>query len=1335
MLSYRSTQRLQGSLQWVAHSQAVLQRLTAVSGDLQGAETKERDYELTAQWKYLDACRLDAQDLPVRLQELHLLTQDNVTLQRCLNQLAPLITAQQAELRRAHTLDQQGRRADAMRVLRAPQGQGRSDRTRALVQAMRVEERRLLRARQRDAEQTGTLSQALVSASATTVLLLVGLMLVLARGDIRERKRAAAALAEREEQFRAVVEQAMDGVFFFDPDSKRLLDANEAFRQMLGYTEAELAALTLYDILAHDKESVDANIAVSLQDGRRVIGERRYRRKDGATLPVNVSIKLLRWGEKEALCVVVHDLTERSQAETVLRSSEALFRSALLSMEEGLVLQDREGVIRLCNDSAARILGLELDDLIHRPVTELGFRSVREDGTDFPRAGHPSRIALATGRPQYEVTVGFLRPGIEQVQWLLFGAVPLWRDGEEQPWAAVVTFSDITDRKRAMDAQHKQQEFLNALLDNMQEGIAACDASGRLTLFNRATREFHGLPAEPLPPGQWAQHFDLYEADGETPMRTEEVPLFRAFAGETVRSAEMVIAPKDGAARTLLANGQAIHDAQGAKLGAVVVMHDVTAQRRAEEALLESRRFIESITEHSTSIIFVFDLDTMTNIYSNRNVGEFLGYSVEQIRALGEGLLPAMIHPDDLPLVLNHFGRFADTQDGEVVELEYRARHADGEWRWVWNREVVFNRHADGRARQILGTVQDITERRKAEDTLRRSETRLSEAQRVAQIGSWEYDRATGGLFWSEELFRLFGLDSAGGAPSVDALMQRYHPDDVAMHMEISNRAMQDGLPYEFDIRILRADGVVRWAHAVGRGRRDEAGVVIGLFGTLMDIHERKQAEETVRRNEERLRLLQDVTSARGVPFDAKIGRLLHLGCELFGLEIGALTRIHDERYEITHAVSPGGAIPAGFTCDTSDTFCAEVARTQHLLSNGDIGGSDWRQWPAYGAFGLEAYLGAPLWVRDRVYGTFCFSSKSPRPAPFTSSDEELLRLMAQWIGGELERREAEEAVRQADQKYRLIYENAVEGIFQTSPDGRLLSANPAMARMHGFDSPAQMIGRITDIGRQLYTRPADRRRMLDLMAEHGHVSAFEAPMRRRDGSVIWISMNARAVYDDGGAIRWLEGTAEDITERQEAEQRMRDYSVVLEFQKAELEKANAELEALATQDGLTGLKNHRALQERLAEEWGRASRYGTPLSLLLLDVDFFKQYNDAFGHPAGDEVLKQVSRRLEGAARETDFAARYGGEEFAVLLPHTDHEGAMRLAERVRAAVAAGIWPLRPVTVSVGVATIRPDMPDAAALVTGADRALYRSKADGRDRVTHDSPDWVDVSAQPQTA
>ncbi len=178
-------------------------------------------------------------------------------------------------------------------------------------------------------------------------------------------------------------------------------------------------------------------------------------------------------------------------------------------------------------------------------------------------------------------------------------------------------------------------------------------------------------------------------------------------------------------------------------------------------------------------------------------------------------------------------------------------------------------------------------------------------------------------------------------------------------------------------------------------------------------------------------------------------------------------------------------------------------------------------------------------------------------------------------------------------------------------------------------------------------------------------------------------------------------------------------YLSQLEDYQQKLEAANARLHEISLTDALTGVGNRAAFDERLREELYRATRYDTYLSLLLVDVDGFKAFNDAFGHQAGDVALQIVATALR-CARPSDFLARYGGEEFAVILPATSREGAGILAERMRKAVAAATCPHRAVTVSIGSSTLTPGSADGALLVAAADQALYAAKQSGRNRVAH---------------
>ena len=173
-----------------------------------------------------------------------------------------------------------------------------------------------------------------------------------------------------------------------------------------------------------------------------------------------------------------------------------------------------------------------------------------------------------------------------------------------------------------------------------------------------------------------------------------------------------------------------------------------------------------------------------------------------------------------------------------------------------------------------------------------------------------------------------------------------------------------------------------------------------------------------------------------------------------------------------------------------------------------------------------------------------------------------------------------------------------------------------------------------------------------------------------------------------------------------------------------ELAEANSRLAQLAVTDGLTGLYNHRHFHERLALDVERSARNGLPLALLMIDVDHFKYYNDHHGHPAGDEVLRQIARLLSEGRRANDLVARYGGEEFSLILVDTAKFTAAKLAERIRERIAthafahAGAQPNGRVSISIGVASFPDDAAAADVLIRAADTALYQAKRAGRDCV-----------------
>ena len=295
-------------------------------------------------------------------------------------------------------------------------------------------------------------------------------------------------------------------------------------------------------------------------------------------------------------------------------------------------------------------------------------------------------------------------------------------------------------------------------------------------------------------------------------------------------------------------------------------------------------------------------------------------------------------------------------------------------------------------------------------------------------------------------------------------------------------------------------------------------------------------------------------------------------------------------------------------------------------------------------------------------------------------------------------RKDAETALREAERRYHGLFDNAIEGIFRTTVEGNYLDANPALAHIYGFDSPQELMASLRDISRQLYVDPTRREQFMRIVKARGSVTGFESQVYRKNGSIIWISENARLVLAEDGRPIAYEGTVEDITER-------RLYQTRIERQ--------------ANYDTLTGLANRWLLQDRLEQALLTAHPFGTRIAVAFVDLDRFKYINDSLGHHVGDELLKEVASRIQACVRDCDTLARRGGDEFVLLINgHSGPESVRQLMERLLVAVSQP-WTIDQgefhVSCSIGVALNPEDGEDARTLLKHADSAMYRAKDSGR--------------------
>jgi diguanylate cyclase (GGDEF)-like protein/PAS domain S-box-containing protein len=317
-----------------------------------------------------------------------------------------------------------------------------------------------------------------------------------------------------------------------------------------------------------------------------------------------------------------------------------------------------------------------------------------------------------------------------------------------------------------------------------------------------------------------------------------------------------------------------------------------------------------------------------------------------------------------------------------------------------------------------------------------------------------------------------------------------------------------------------------------------------------------------------------------------------------------------------------------------------------------------------------------------------------------------------------------------SDSHLEVILKIAVDAIISINDKGLIKTFNPAAEKLFGY-SLNEVIGQNVSI---LMPKPYS----------HEHDSYIEKYKETRVKKIIGMGREVVAKHKDGNVfpIRLSVGEAEvdgelifvgiihDISEFKQQEQELKEHrdhlQTLVEQRTSELSLVNEKLRELANIDSLTNLPNRRFFDETLQKEIQRASRHKHPMSLLMCDIDFFKQYNDTYGHITGDECLVSVAECLEDSfKRASDFPARYGGEEFAVILPHTDDEDALSLSESFQKNLKALAIEHRSsdiseyVTISIGLVTVLPDqMTNANTIIKTADEALYKAKRNGRNRI-----------------
>ncbi|GEM_PF-1015015 len=320
------------------------------------------------------------------------------------------------------------------------------------------------------------------------------------------------------------------------------------------------------------------------------------------------------------------------------------------------------------------------------------------------------------------------------------------------------------------------------------------------------------------------------------------------------------------------------------------------------------------------------------------------------------------------------------------------------------------------------------------------------------------------------------------------------------------------------------------------------------------------------------------------------------------------------------------------------------------------------------------------------------------------------------------ERREIEKKLRTSEMRYRTLHDAHQDVICRWKPDTTLTFANDNYCDLFGLEGDLSEYRWIDFLPEAEQSKMKET--LSELIADPKNLT-YEHKVVSASGEIRWYQWKDTPIYD-GDRLVEFQSTGRDITKLKEIEEKLQEKNRKLEQTENKLRAANLSLEKLSRRDSLTELGNRREFDRKFEDEWERMNREGAPISLIIFDIDHFKNYNDHYGHPEGDRILHEIGQTIaRGARRPADCAARIGGEEFALILPYTGATGAENVANEVLNNVrglhlqhsysnTADV-----VTISAGVATCVPGVDNSLGeLLIDADRALYRAKSDGRNCV-----------------
>jgi len=585
---------------------------------------------------------------------------------------------------------------------------------------------------------------------------------------------------------------------------------------------------------------------------------------------------------------------------------------------------------------------------------------------------------------------------------------------------------------------------------------------------------------------------------------------------------------KDGSTVWIRCRGNVIRDENGKPIRMLGAHTNLTPLKKAEESLRTSERELKRTLDATTDGIWSWNFKTGQLFFSPRYY-TMLGYAPGEFPA-GYDAWVDLIHPDDREKALAVARNYLKTKP-EIYENEFRLKTKSGEYRWIRTRAKVVERDENGNAVNMIGNHDDITDRKIAEEALLHNQKMLTRTERIAHIGSWEWEIANDTVMWSEELYRIFQLDPNEKAPNWAEQPKLYVPEDFDKLRKAVEKAVADGTPYALEIRALRKDGEIRNCLAHGYPEKNSVGQVVRFFGSLHDITERKQTEVLIRTQRDlsiKLSLVNKLDE--GLEFCVDTA-LLVSGMDCGGIYLldkisGRLDLVFQKGLSKQFERSAFHFEPD--SANTKLVLRGKPIYTQHQRLGVPIDGVKIGE-------RLKAIAVVPIIHQNQVIGSLNVASHTIDEVPVFSRDA--LETIASQIGSAIINLETEEALRKSEERFRELAELLPETIFEIDLNGTLTFVNRGAFGQFGYT--------IQDFEKGLnafeMVSVADRQRALEnveKVLKGETVGLSEYQLQRKDGTTFPGILNSEPIFRDGKPVG-LRGLIIDITDRKHAEEQL----------------------------------------------------------------------------------------------------------------------------------------------------------------------------------------------------